>query len=226
MSNEIENIQQYFKDNKYVVLKNFLDPNTVGLIYRYAITKVMAMDCKYQFKKDKYDIYWDGEWGDPQAPSSYSNYGDALMDTVLTASLPSISNYTGLDLIPNYTYWRFYQQNEVLEKHIDRNSCEISTTLCLGYDTSNLKDTEKNYNWPIYIENAQGQEIPINLHPGDMLIYRGCEIPHWRDSFKGLSQAQVFLHYNDRNTNPVPFDGRPMIGVPKHTNNYIFGGKN
>ena len=213
-------IQDYFKEHKYVVIKNFLDPNVVGLVYRYCISKVMAMDFKSTYAPASFDVEWDGEWRDKQAPGCYSAYGDILMDTILTSCLPQISNYTGLDLIPNYTYWRHYQKDTELVKHRDRFSCEISATMCLGYDTSNLINTQdKDYNWPIYMEDITGEHpngLPVALNPGDMVIYRGIELEHWREKFKGLSHAQLFMHYNERTAPNQPmFDGRPMIGIPK-----------
>ena len=221
--NNNSDIVKFFQENKYVVLRNFIDSSTAGLLYRYTITKVMAMDYKSYYDPDSYNKVWDGEFGDPQAPSSYSNYGDMLMDTLLTALLPAMSSSTGLDLVPNYTYWRFYQKGEVLERHKDRYSCEISATMCLGYDTSNIEKTNNSnddYNWPIFIKDLSGEEIPVKLYPGDILIYKGSEVEHWREEFKGLSQSQVFLHYNDSNSSKELFDGRPMIGIPKNSISY------
>ena len=56
--------------------------------------------------------------------------------------------------------------------------------------------------------------IKINLKPGDMLIYDGCELEHWREPFKGKVCAQVFLHYNINCNKSNKFDGRPMLGLP------------
>jgi hypothetical protein len=220
-------IQEYFKNNKYVVIKNFLDPNTVGLVYRYCITRVMAMDFKYIHDKENFNKEWDGEWTDPQAPGCYSSYGDLLMETLLTSCLPMMQNYTGLNLLPNYTYWRHYQKDSELIRHRDRHSCEISTTICLGYDTSNLdKNQNPDYCWPIWMEDPTGQQsdgLKVELQPGDMIIYRGCELDHWRDKFIGLAHAQLFMHYNEKvEENQPMFDGRPMVGIPKRFQyNYI-----
>ena len=85
-----------------------------------------------------------------------------------------------------------------LKRHKDRFSCEISTTMNLGGD-----------DWPIYLEpswkkgvttssNAKG--VKVDLKPGDMLVYSGCELEHWREKFKGKECVQVFLHYNNRKT--------------------------
>ena len=50
-----------------------------------------------------------------------------------------------------------------------------------------------------------------------MIVYRGCEIEHWREPFIGQNHAQVFLHYNNVDgpygTNCV-YDGRHHLGLP------------
>lgn len=220
MSNSFNpvDVQNYFKENNYVVIRNFLDSNIIGLMYQYCLAKVQQIDFKTTYDKDNYHDEWDGTFGDTQAPNSYSSYGDVLMDTVLAASRPAMENYTGLNLVPTYSYWRLYQKGDILARHRDRHSCEISTTVCLGYNTSNLQDKDdlKDWDWPIFVENNEGEELPIHMKPGDMLIYRGCQVDHWRDEFLGLNHAQVFLHYNDANGEyPNMYDGRPIIAVPK-----------
>ena len=74
--------------------------------------------------------------------------------------------------------------------------------------------------WPIYLEpsgkeNKKGTKI--TLKPGDMLIYYGCDLEHWREPFKGEDCAQVFLHYNNCKTKGSKqnmFDGRIHLGLP------------
>jgi hypothetical protein len=96
-----------------------------------------------------------------------------------------------------------------LKRHKDRFSCEISTTMNLGGDP-----------WPIYLEPSgkEGQKgIKVDLKPGDMLVYSGCELEHWREKFKGKECVQVFLHYNNRKTPGARdnmFDKRPHLGLP------------
>ena len=98
------------------------------------------------------------------------------------------------------------------------------------HDDSKLKDPE----WPIFLDPS-GQDfvlderkniikpgapkgVRVDLKIGDMLIYSGCELEHWREPFEGNICSQVFLHYNHANgpfakTNLL--DGRPLLGVPK-----------
>tara|TARA_Y100001938_G_scaffold17208_1_gene21166 strand:- start:367 stop:810 length:444 start_codon:yes stop_codon:yes gene_type:complete len=145
------------------------------------------------------------------------------METLIMKVLPVMKKETGLDLIPTYTYARAYKKGDELKRHKDRPSCEISTTVNLGGDpwpifidgtgTDNVIDEYKNIHKP----NAPaGSKVVLEV--GDMLIYRGCELEHWREPFEGDSCGQVFLHYNDVNGpygTQCLFDGRPKLGVPK-----------
>ena len=111
---------------------------------------------------------------------------------------------TKLKLYPAYSYARIYKNNDELKKHKDRFSCEISTTMNLGGDP-----------WPIFLKTSKKQ-IKVILKPGDMLIYKGCELEHWREPFTEETCVQVFLHYNRRNDKDNnKFDGREHIGLPE-----------
>jgi hypothetical protein len=212
--------QHFFKENQYVILRNFIPADTTLLLYHYCLNQTLAIDYKIFNDNKCYDPDWDGKFSDAQAPGAYSRYGDPLMDSLLYLCLDKIKDNTGLELNPNYSYWRLYQHGNVLKRHIDRPSCEISTTLCLGYNVSNVdQDMYPDYTWPIWVK-SNNTEIPIDLRPGDMLIYRGCDIDHWREKYLGLNHAQVFLHFSDANG---PYkninDGRPRLGLPKKVGN-------
>ena len=143
------------------------------------------------------------------------------METLLLKTQPIIEKETKLKLNPNYSYARIYKKGDILHRHKDRFSCEISTTLNLGGE-----------NWPIFLspnENvgitnckeittvSKSKGIQVNLKPGDMLIYRGNELEHWREPFQGEDCCQVFLHYNNKTTNGSEenlFDTRNHLGLP------------
>ena len=142
-----------------------------------------------------------GVWTDAQVPNTYSHYADVVMETLLLKVQPIVEKQTGLKLSPNYSYARSYKKGDILKRHKDRFSCEISTTMNLGGDL-----------WSIYLE-----DVKVNLKPGDMLIYKGNELEHWRDEFKGEECTQVFLHYNNvktKNSNKNIYDSRPHLGLP------------
>jgi hypothetical protein len=209
--------KEYFDDHGYVIIREFLKSDMTKLAYEYAKMVVRRQDTKYWFALNIYDKIWDGAWGDSQIYDSYCCYSDPLMESILSLSTPMVSAYTGKNLFPTYSYWRFYQKGDELKRHRDRESCEVSATVCLGYDVSNVDKTKhSDYNWPMWVQSAKtGEEHPGGLNPGDIILYKGCEIDHWREPFIGMNHAQVFLHYNDKN-GPYKnlYDGRPFMGVP------------
>ena len=208
-----DEIKKHFDENGYVVIQNFLKKDTANLLYEYSKLKSRRALLKEAFDTKLFDKKYDGQFEDEQAPGAYSLYGDPLMDALLQNSNSFVSSVIGKKLIPTYSYWRLYITNNVLKKHKDRPSCEYSTTLCLGYDASNIKDT--NYNWPICIRSYNNEEKCVILNPGDMVIYKGCDVEHWRDEYKGLNHSQVFLHYNEENGKyNIKYDGREFLGLP------------
>ena len=55
------------------------------------------------------------------------------------------------------------------------------------------------------------------MQPGDMLVYKGCDVEHWREEFTGENCGQVFLHYNDASDPKAEenkYDTRPFLGLP------------
>ena len=203
----------YFEKNGYLVLKNFVDKNLCNFLYEYI--KLSAIRLNFLDENIGYKNYDESHYGtfrDQQAYGDYSKYGDPVFDTLLKSLTNKLSYVSNMSLIPTYSYHRLYTTETELKKHKDRPSCEISTTLCLGYDVSNLG---YNYNWPIFVKNKDNIEIPILLEPGDMVLYKGCILEHWREPFLGNNHAQVFLHYNDKNGkfNNL-YDNRPELGLP------------
>jgi hypothetical protein len=158
-------------------------------------------------------IEYFGKWGDEQVPGTYAHYSDIVMETLLIKILPIMEEHTQLKLYPNYSYARIYKKGDVLQRHKDRLSCEISTTLNLGGDP-----------WPIYLEPSGKtglKGIKVNLKPGDLLIYKGTELEHWREIFNGENCAQTFLHYSDVKSKDAKkniYDGRPHLGLPNWFN--------
>jgi len=189
-----------FQNKKYQVIKNALPYELANFIFNYFLLKRDAVGFMYQNNIHAQSAIL-GSWTDEQIPNTYSCYGDFVMDTLLVKMLPVMKKETGLDLCPTYSYARAYKKGDELKRHKDRPSCEISTTIHLGGDP-----------WAIFVE---GTEVLLNV--GDMLVYSGCELEHWRKPFEGDVCGQVFLHYNHVDgpfAEKNKFDGRPMLGVP------------
>ena len=206
---------KFFEEHRWVKIDNFIDQNMANLLYHHV--QLEATRLNYLEENNMpFDEAIEGSFTDTQAPGDFSKYGDPIMDTLLSLSLTQMQTLTAKELVPTYSYHRLYTTGTELKKHSDRPSCEISTTLCLGYDNSNV-DASKypDWNWPMFVEEKSGEEIAVNMKPGDMIIYRGCELKHWREPFWGSNHAQVFLHYNEKGgVYDVPNDGRPVLGMP------------
>jgi len=191
-----------FKKNKHLIIKQVISKELSEFLYNYlTIKKQVARTCFDSRHISQFETIF-GVWNDPQVPETYSCYADFATETLMLKCQPQIEKLTGLKLYPAYSYARMYKKGDELKKHKDRFSCEISTTINLGGDT-----------WPIYLEGKS-----INLNPGDLLIYKGCELTHWREKFKGNECAQVFLHYNNSKTKGAKknmFDTRPHLGLPE-----------
>lgn len=185
---------EYFNKNGYVILKD-------------ALTKEQGAELtSHMFK-----LFDQGKLvKDDQCPLSDAIYGDPIFDDLLQRFTKPIGDAVGRTLLPTYTYARIYRPGEILKKHKDRPACEISATMTLGFDSKPI--------WPIMFDEEK--EIPVSLEVGELAVYKGCEILHWRTAFKGQWHVQVFLHYVDAHG---PYrdhvrDGRPSFGIQKNNN--------
>ena len=209
---------KFFQKNNWVKIENVIDKKIADFLYEYVkleAVRLSAIEHTINRNDNNYDKSIYGEFYDTQAPGDFSRYGDLTFDTILAGVLNDMKKHTGLNLTPTYSYHRLYTNGTELVRHRDRPSCEISATMCIGSNTSNLKNTNPNYNWPMFVKNDNEDEIPIQLNPGDVIIYRGCEVEHWRLPFEGINQAQAFFHYNEKGGKyDITFDCRPALGLP------------
>ena len=200
-----------FKKDKYKVLRGAISKELASFVYSYFLKKRQVARFLFDQKYiSPFTDYW-GVWNDEQVPNSYSHYSDTAMETLLESLRAKMEKETGYKLNETYSYARLYKPGDVLPRHKDRYSCEVSTTLKLGGDP-----------WPLYLDptgKTGGAGIKVELEPGDMLLYSGCDLEHWREAFTGKDCAQVFLHYNDSKKKTAKvnkFDNRPLLGLPPY----------
>jgi hypothetical protein len=179
---------KYFEKNGYVVLKD-------------SLTSEQCDACTQHM----FNLYEQGKLeNDEQCPLSDSIYSDPLFVDLMHKFAKPIGDSVGRTLIPTYTYSRIYRTGEILKPHKDRPACEISATLTLGYDANRV--------WPIFFDDEK--EVAVELEVGELAVYKGCEILHWRKPFKGKWHVQVFLHYVDANG---PYKDYAKIEKHRHT---------
>ena len=213
-----------FKKKKYTVIRQAISKDLAAFVANYFMMQKQVYDtcrtARYISPFENIIGHYEGK--DEQIPETYSQYSNIAMETLMLKCQPEMEKVTGLKLYPAYTYARIYKKGDELRRHKDRPSCEISTTVNLGGDP-----------WPIFIDGTGANNViderknivkpnapagtKVLLEVGDMLVYSGCELEHWREPFDGNICGQVFLHYNHVNgpfADKNRFDGRAKLGLP------------
>jgi hypothetical protein len=163
-------VENNFKSTGFMMVKGLIDTAS----YYTFINKLV------EFGKGTYD---------KQVPGSNGFYKNPLFEKLLEHLLPAIEQHSGYQLYKTYSYARQYHLGEELKIHRDRNACEVTVSLCLG---------NEGIPWPIWIRDKDKKIHSIESEPGDAVIFKGVELPHWRDPNTYGACAQVFLHYVDR----------------------------
>ena len=110
---------------------------------------------------------------EPQVNGSIATYTHPQYRQIHTGIRLKLEKIIGRKLYNSYYYDRYYFSGQELEKHADRDACEISVSVHISSNTTEC--------WPFKIKTVDGEERSLCLEPGDGLIYKGCERPHWRD---------------------------------------------
>ena len=176
------------KEQGYIVTKNFLDPFVADFLYNILVLR-----------------QWRGDYKrDDQVPDAGSHWGDCTLDALLICLLPKVESVSRCFLLPTYSYARLYLNGQSLQRHRDREACEIAVTIHLGHSGGQ----------PPPVRFAP--HASIQQQPGDAVIYLGDRIDHWRDAFDGDHFGQLFLNYVHANGNrrKCLYDGRVKAFPP------------
>lgn len=192
------NNTQHFETYGCVRIEQFIDLQTIAIVSQYFKNKIHR-----------------GEWVEcvekEGTTSKFFYYADPLTEVILLAVKPAVENVVGKELIPTYSYARVYQPGEELKVHTDRRSCEISVTV--NVLTSGGSS-------PIYTQYKNNTPETHSLNPGDVVIYKGCEVKHWRLPLaEGQLNVQFMLHYVDKYGENTAYavDTRPAYGFSSDT---------
>lgn len=196
-------MNKYISEANFVYCKNFISPEQARELAKEFI----------QFCNEN------NVQGDTQISESSACYNYISFLELLCQKTPEVSKFLGEPVLPTYSYARVYKEGATLERHRDRDACEVSFTLNLSQDED----------WPIWIEKPNGEEVSLSLETGDAMMYLGCRAEHWREKFKGKEYVQVFLHYvRSRGDKAYAYfdrtrdkDKADIHGHPASTNNEV-----
>jgi hypothetical protein len=120
---------------------------------------------------------------------SFSRYGEPKFKNIHYEVKNKLEIIMAEKLYPTYYFDRFYFPHTKMTKHVDREACEISVSLNISQNLPNP--------WALWFD--MGNEVlDCYTKPGDGVLYRGMEVPHWRDRMEGNKNSychQIFLHY-------------------------------
>jgi hypothetical protein len=185
-----------FETSGAVQVDSFIDNNTASIISLYMENKIH----RGEWQKNNYLT---------STTHEYAYYADPLTEALLVKCKDEVESITGKSLLPTYSFARVYQAGEKIEKHTDRESCEVSVAVCVAY---------KGDISPLHIELSEGNQREYFLKPGDAVVYEGCKSTHWRETLLSDQLCVLFyLHYVDENGPNKDFvnDKRPRLGSEK-----------
>lgn len=183
-----------FDKSGYFVVRNLWDPQEL-----YRPVPAQRGQISYWGKKDDQFTYQPLE---QQVEGSLAVYSHPQYRSIQSGIRLKLEKIIGNQLYNTYYYDRYYFPGQALTIHCDRPACEISVTVNIS---TNLEKC-----WPVCIKKPSGEIGSVCLSPGDGMIYKGCERPHWRDPMpteynktwygkkvekEGLYYHQVFFHY-------------------------------
>lgn len=182
----------HYRNHGYAVIRGSIDSSSMAMLRDYALMQRQHA----------------GYYNKEPITRSLDRYADTMSESLLLELQPTVEQATGRKLYPSYSWLRIYYPGSELPRHIDRKSCEVSASLTIGFDSDEQ--------WPLWVQSG-GEDIAVELAPGDLLVYAGSDVPHWREKFAGRYWIQVFLHYVDQQGDQTAyrFDGRTAIGAPK-----------
>jgi hypothetical protein len=133
-------------------------------------------------------------------------YADALGEAMIPTVQARLESVIGRALLPTSSFVRIYTTESILKKHVDRNACEYSATMTVGYRNAEGL-------WPIFVE-SENENIAVELDVGDAMVYKGMAIPHWREALPRGIWCQLFFHFvaADGPFSTHVYDGREHLG--------------
>lgn len=199
-----EELNKEFEENGYVVIRNALHPQTIILVRNEL---KMVRDCFHYYKEMNY-VPDDFSEEDTTVPNAFSHYAPFCSESLSLLFASNMEKVVNKRLIPTFSYYRIMYNGAYMKKHTDRPTCQYSASICISQETDHV--------YPLYMKNYKGETRALILFPGDMVVYHGTKVEHWRDVYEGNEHIQTFIHYVDVDGPyaKLALDGRQMMGLP------------
>jgi len=165
-----------FREKGYVAIANLIHPFNLAALRRYY---------RHAVRRKSIPL------GDEQCPLRYGVHNEKVARFFHHQIAKPLAAIVGEAIKPSYVYSASYLSGAELKKHIDRQQCEFSVTLCLDFSPEPKMATS----WPILLDTVAGT-VEVYQALGDGLVYRGTRLPHYRDVLaEGHMSTSIFFHY-------------------------------
>jgi hypothetical protein len=173
---ELQKAAELFQKKGYAPLHGLIHPFHIAALRRYY---------RYRIRTGAIPL------GDGQSPLRYVAYNDPVARFFHRQIATTLSVVAGEPVKPSYVYLASYLSGAELKKHVDREQCEFSITLCLDFTPEPAPATP----WPICLQTQTGT-VTVYQALGDGLVYRGTRLPHYRSRLgEGQTSTSIFFHY-------------------------------
>jgi len=197
-----------FEKDGYAILKNAVHKDACKILAReFKLARELAYAVQRPTTENEFP------WHDEMVNRSFSWYSPLCFEALSDSLIKSVvENYLKEPVFPTYSYARIYSNGAEMLRHIDRSASEFSVSLCIEVD-------ETTTPWPLYMEDKDKTVMEIVQEPGDAIMYRGHELPHWRTPYHGREQINAFMFYVRANgpRAELKYDTRPMLGLNSNT---------
>lgn len=125
-----------------------------------------------------------------------------------------MSLIVGKEVVPSYVYAGSYVEGSVLTPHVDREQCEFSISMQVDFrpdidrrgspwglflkrpdPARAVRASDRHEDYPADSQERD-QNSAVYLANGDGVIYKGCELVHYRYPLaKGCTSTSLFMHY-------------------------------
>ena len=172
----LEKAVALFQEKGYAPLRGLIHPFHIAALRRYYRNRIRSGAIPL---------------GDGQSPRRYVSYNDPVARFFHRQITTPFSAVAGETVKPSYVYLASYLSGAELKKHVDREQCEFSITLCLDFSPEPAHATP----WPIHLDTTSGT-VTVYQALGDGLAYRGTRLPHYRSKLgEGQTSTSIFFHY-------------------------------
>ncbi len=188
---DLDLVRRQYDEDRFVPLPGLVSAELLDMLVAYA----NILGATGRFEPDR------------AVSQALSRYGAPAFDALLVYLMDEVTAIVGAPLSPTYSYARVYYEGDALRRHRDRPACEHSVTLHL--DSSGGV-------WPVEFLAISGETARLELDPGDAVLYRGIELPHWRGPCPVEWYLQLFLHWVEADGAHADeaLDRRLSLGMP------------